>query len=1368
MRTVKRLGAYSMLFLLLVPMAAPLGWQSGRVLANAPHPKIPSKIENRKSGIGQSVPANVAYKFQGHLQKGQTHVGYGSMTIAQAGAEGEQEKADSKLSPALGSPPSDAVPNQSGITASVTPTHGVAGSSVTVSGTAPDQNTVRILMRDCDFTKGLAEAPVSRNGRFSEVVTIPRDASLGTHGIIIVGGRSIGPEPLPTREVPFTIDPPPPIRLSGTVTVRDSRGRERPEGDVIVRVYSPIISVGSQPSILAETVSDRFGKFGLDTLYLAPLSACLWVGAEKPGQTYGDQVLRLGADLNYSLSLRGYASEDAVFYGCREYNRLSGKAKMFATIGEPAAGSCPTHLGNFVSMPGRGAPVINTFKAALPFTLRAGDSVQFLFSSGGNNRTFNARRAGSLWIADVDMSEFPPGEWSVEIRISPTAGCGFEPNFVFTMIEVPWFNPWVTNPRVQFKDDHYEFSGLLPKPAFDFNEPLDLGLVTLDNIVTLGIPTKETLSLGGKWTGQATAAARVTFVDFDLINEMVSYNPSGNPYVSRPYAFKLPTQSAAADTTYLTLFKFGWGIPEILGIFISFKVGLGAGVNFDSTIKKDLKVNVIITPNISFTALLSVEVDLVVCGADVGIGPRITLGLPIYYDPDCSPVFGFDDPCVKIDVVFRYEVDCFWIEVASGEATVNLAEFGCGPPNTCDPSKQLLTASGNTSLPSGPIWPDHSNQASAPSQNREASLKPQPSVASDGAGHALAIWLDDPSAEVLADRQFSYSYYDGARWSPPQRLNTEQALVDHARVAFLRPNRALAVWMQNKLSHEQAHQADVSTLMRNGELYYALWNGRTWSAPAPITNNNMIDVKPSLAANPATGRAMVVWVRTDQHTDLSSPPLTEIYYASFDGTRWSQPARLAPRGRAIDYQPSVQFDRRGQAVALWLRDTDGNLTTREDRQLLMSRFDGRAPSGWTAPEAIPNLPAGAYSPSFAFDKDNNPIVVFVVPSIDSNTGQLGSGDGNSSELYAAYRRSATWEGTRVGRDTFAERPVVKVNPENRAIIMYRQFGTTPDVHVTGDVAAAVAGLNASPLQWTTGFLTADGLTNWQVAFDVDGATSQNFILNVKKTPGPRGASKAAVAEALARLPKGEKVGGNVSFQTLSDHPESVDALAQNQPAIAVASYVVPYAVDLALTPADIAFSNPYALVGETVTITATVRNAGLKATSDRTPFTVKFYEGDPSSGRAQLIGEQRVENPLPFNTTTPISVPYTVERAGIQTITVIVDEENAVAESDQTNNRAQVTFGQPPAPLQVFANADLEQKVMSLGWTAPETRGIDHYEIFRSTTAGRDYEFVGDTTATEFVDTLVRPGVTYYYVVVAVDIYGARSAFSNEATGQLP
>jgi hypothetical protein len=285
------------------------------------------------------------------------------------------------------------------------------------------------------------------------------------------------------------------------------------------------------------------------------------------------------------------------------------------------------------------------------------------------------------------------------------------------------------------------------------------------------------------------------------------------------------------------------------------------------------------------------------------------------------------------------------------------------------------------------------------------------------------VWVQDESADPeKPSPSVYYSFHNGTAWSAPARVSGENAVVGFPKVVFVAPPRGLAVWEQNKLSRDDADMSDGVTLLSNGELYYALWDGLSWSAPAPITNDQAFDAKPMLAADPSTARAMLVWLRVNQPSTSDQVMVPDgVYYTTFDGRQWSAPALIDPRSSGVDSQATIKFNQRGQAVALWVRDVDRDISTSEDRRILMSPFDGRA---WTAPEAIPNLPAGTFTPAFAFDKDNTLIVVFVVPATNPETGRLASGDGSRSALYSAYRRGNTWEVVAVGQNTYAENPVV--------------------------------------------------------------------------------------------------------------------------------------------------------------------------------------------------------------------------------------------------------------------------------------------------------------------------------------------------------
>ena len=63
---------------------------------------------------------------------------------------------------------------------------------------------------------------------------------------------------------------------------------------------------------------------------------------------------------------------------------------------------------------------------------------------------------------------------------------------------------------------------------------------------------------------------------------------------------------------------------------------------------------------------------------------------------------------------------------------------------------------------------------------------------------------------------------------------------------------------------------------------------------------------------------------------------------------------------------------------------------------------------------------------------------------------------------------------------------------------------------------------------------------------------------------------------------------------------------------------------------------------------------------------------------------------------------------------------------------------------------------------------MDHYEIWRGTTAGGVHDFVTSVPVgtTEYIDKDLNPGTTYYYVVTAWDKSGNEGPLSNEASAK--
>src|SRR4030043_443593 len=94
--------------------------------------------------------------------------------------------------------------------------------------------------------------------------------------------------------------------------------------------------------------------------------------------------------------------------------------------------------------------------------------------------------------------------------------------------------------------------------------------------------------------------------------------------------------------------------------------------------------------------------------------------------------------------------------------------------------------------------------------------------------------------------------------------------------------------------------------------------------------------------------------------------------------------------------------------------------------------------------------------------------------------------------------------------------------------------------------------------------------------------------------------------------------------------------------------------NLSITSSDITFSNPTPTEGETITITANVKNSGI-AQADN--VLVHFYDGDPSSS-GTLIEETTITSIAAYGT-EQTSITYTIPTASSKTIFIKIDPLNS-------------------------------------------------------------------------------------------------------------
>ena len=164
---------------------------------------------------------------------------------------------------------------------------------------------------------------------------------------------------------------------------------------------------------------------------------------------------------------------------------------------------------------------------------------------------------------------------------------------------------------------------------------------------------------------------------------------------------------------------------------------------------------------------------------------------------------------------------------------------------------------------------------------------------------------------------------------------------------------------------------------------------------------------------------------------------------------------------------------------------------------------------------------------------------------------------------------------------------------------------------------------------------------------------------------------------------------------------------------------------------------------------ATAWNARVSLTWNLSSGATSYYvkRSATSGGPYTLIGAPRATEYTDSRVTNGTTYFYVVSAA------------NTVAESANSAQVSATPNAPPAAPTGLSASAGNAQ--VSLSWNA--STGATSYHVKRSTTSGGPYTQIGAPTATNYTDTGLTNGTTYFYVVSAVNSAG-ESANSTQAS----
>jgi len=211
-----------------------------------------------------------------------------------------------------------------------------------------------------------------------------------------------------------------------------------------------------------------------------------------------------------------------------------------------------------------------------------------------------------------------------------------------------------------------------------------------------------------------------------------------------------------------------------------------------------------------------------------------------------------------------------------------------------------------------------------------------PYVASDSSGNAIMVYVSNATSFQQGD--IFYSFWNKTCWSEPEPVAKNTNYEMNPVVAFDSNDNAMAVWTYDKngsLTRDSSFDDFISSV-KDFEIYYSIWNKTGWSTPKAITNDACVDAMPSIFAG-KNGHVMATWVHDYDANDTTKTD-RDIFYSEWNGSAWSTPSAIANLAEA-DFNPNVAYDSANNAIVVWVHDSDSDASIFDDKPPVITNPD---------------------------------------------------------------------------------------------------------------------------------------------------------------------------------------------------------------------------------------------------------------------------------------------------------------------------------------------------------------------------------------------------------------------------------------------
>jgi subtilase family serine protease len=447
------------------------------------------------------------------------------------------------------------------------------------------------------------------------------------------------------------------------------------------------------------------------------------------------------------------------------------------------------------------------------------------------------------------------------------------------------------------------------------------------------------------------------------------------------------------------------------------------------------------------------------------------------------------------------------------------------------------------------------------------------------------------------------------------------------------------------------------TTISDRDIYYSIWNGSGWGDLELVTNDVAVDVNPTLAYS--QNNAISVWSQ-DTDGNITTRTDRELYYAVWNGNQWSTPTYLTDDS-IEDTIPTIMFDKFNKVTLTWIKRNETG-----DR-VYISTYN----NGWSSPELVAESPT-IYEMELSFDSENNAVIVWQGAS-SSGQDIFYTVRDNSNQLWCGEKQ--------LTNDTSAEWQLsTTINSKDEIMSCYVKHNISIVNYTVIEGESDLCHL-IHPIMLDLTLDSTDITFSDETAYPGDTITIDATIHNigdlqansveVKFFDGSTG-PQIGTTQTIPSLPAGQNATVSVTWN-IPLLQQSHDIYVKVDPDdklpetneinnVAFASIVLP---DLEIDESDVTFSYEQG----SLRINATIHNSGVIAASN---VAVELFD-EGSNGT--LIDATTITSLSP-NSNETISTIWNTQGvgSGIHNISIIIDRMDGIREQNETNNIANLTL----------------------------------------------------------------------------------------------